>query len=407
MTAPILRFKVNGSSYPSWNEKKLKDCVTFSKGGTLSKTDLDPNGDMPCLLYGELYTTYGEVTSAVISKTNSTPDLVKGQKNDVLLPMSGETAEDIAKATCVLQDGVAYGGDLMVLRSDSLNGSFLSYSLNSVNRRQISRIAQGKTVVHINSARVSEISINVPYLEEQKRIVAFFTALDEKIRLSQQKLTIVSKIKNGITKKIFSQEVRFNNTDGSFFKSWKSYTVGELAEVIGGGTPSTQNSDYWDGDIYWLTPAEINSKWVHSSNRKITVSGLNNSSAKLLPKGALLLTTRATLGACSINNQDNPVCTNQGFQSLVCNDFVDNEFMYYVVTANEFQKAMIKRASGSTFLEISSKNLKAISVNLPSLEEQRQIATLLSSLDEKIECLKQRVEVLKTQKASLMQQMFI
>ena len=231
--------------------------------------------------------------------------------------------------------------------------------------------------------------------------------MDEKIRLSQQKLTLFSKIKNGITKKILSQEVRFNNTDGSFFKQWKSYTVGELAEVIGGGTPSTQNSDYWDGDIYWLTPAEINSKFVHSSNRKITVSGLNNSSAKLLPKGALLLTTRATLGACSINNQDNPVCTNQGFQSLVCNDFVDNEFMYYVVTANEFQKAMVQRASGSTFIEISSKNLKAISVNLPSLEEQRQIATLLSYLDEKIECLKQRVEVLKTQKASFMQQIFI
>ena len=81
--------------------------------------------------------------------------------------------------------------------------------------------------------------------------------------------------------------------------------------------------------------------------------------------------------------------------------------MYYVVTANEFQKAMVQRASGSTFIEISSKNLKAISVNLPSLEEQRQIATLLSYLDEKIECLKQRVEVLKTQKASFMQQMFI
>ena len=390
-----------------WAGTKDDSCKIPAKGGTLSKTDLDPKGDMPCLLYGELYTTYGEVTSAVISKTNSTPDLVKGQKNDVLLPMSGETAEDIAKATCVLQEGVAYGGDLMVLRSNSLNGSFLSYSLNSVNRRQISRIAQGKTVVHINSARVSEIFIKVPHLDEQQKIVAFFTALDEKIRLSQQKLTLFSKIKNGITKKILSQEVRFNNTDGSFFKQWKSYTVGELAEVIGGGTPSTQNSDYWDGDIYWLTPAEINSKFVHSSNRKITVSGLNNSSAKLLPKGALLLTTRATLGACSINNQDNPVCTNQGFQSLVCNDFVDNEFMYYVVTANEFQKAMVQRASGSTFIEISSKNLKAISVNLPSLEEQRQIATLLSYLDEKIECLKQRVEVLKTQKASFMQQIFI
>lgn len=265
-----------------------------------------------------------------------------------------------------------------------------------------------KNDMKISNATFLSGSVTFPCsIEEQQKIAAFFTALDEKIRLAQQKLTLVLKIKNGVTKKIFLQEIRFKNTDGSFFKPWKSYTVGELAEVIGGGTPSTQNSDYWNGDIYWLTPAEINSKYVHSSNRKITVSGLNNSSAKLLPKGALLLTTRATLGACSINNQDNHVCTNQGFQSLVCNDFVDNEFMYYVVTANEFQKAMVQRASGSTFLEISSKNLKAITVNLPSLDEQRQIATLLSFLDEKIEYLKQRVDVLKTQKASLMQQMFI
>lgn len=262
-------------------------------------------------------------------------------------------------------------------------------------------------VPSLSAATIENIAVNVPSLDEQKKIASFFSTLDEKIRLSQQKLTLVSKIKNGITKKIFSQEVRFKNNDGSFFKPWKSYTVGELVEVIGGGTPSTNNSDYWDGDIFWLTPAEIKSKYIHSSNRKITVSGLNNSSAKLLPKGALLLTTRATLGACSINNQDNPVCTNQGFQSLVCNDFVDNEFMYYVVTANAFQKAMAQRASGSTFLEISSKNLKGIKVNLPSLEEQRLIAAFLSSLDKKIECLKQRIDLLKTQKTSFMQQMFI
>ena len=92
---------------------------------------------------------------------------------------------------------------------------------------------------------------------------------------------------------------------------------------------------------------------------------------------------------------------------MVCKDGVDNEFMYYVVTDSAFQKAMIQRASGSTFLEISSKNLKGIMIHLPSLEEQRQIATLLSSLDKKIDCLKQRVKALKTQKASFMQQMFV
>ena len=407
MTAPILRFKDQGRSYPDWVEKKIKDCVTFSKGGSLSKSDLSPHGATPCLLYGELYTTYGEVTKAVINKTDSTEDLVKSQMNDVILPMSGETAEDIAKATCIKQEGVAYGGDLMVLRSKSLDGCFLSYSLNSVNRRQISRIAQGKTVVHINPSRVSDISINIACLEEQQKIAAFFTALDEKIRLSEQKLNLISKIKKGIAQKLFAQDLRFKNKDGYFFDFWKSYTVGELVDVIGGGTPSTQNPDYWDGDIYWLTPTEINSKYVHSSNRKITFDGVRNSSAKLLPKGALLLTTRATLGACSINNQDNPVCTNQGFQSLVCKDGVDNEFMYYVVTDSAFQKTMIQRASGSTFLEISSKNLKGIVILLPSLEEQRQIATLLSSLDKKIDCLKQRVKALKTQKASFMQQMFV
>lgn len=262
-------------------------------------------------------------------------------------------------------------------------------------------------VPSLSAATIERISVKVPVFKEQQKIAAFFTALDEKIRLSEQKLNLISKIKKGIAQKLFAQDLRFKNKDGYFFDSWKSYTVGELVDVIGGGTPSTQNPDYWDGDIYWLTPTEINSKYVHSSNRKITFDGVRNSSAKLLPKGALLLTTRATLGACSINNQDNPVCTNQGFQSLVCKDGVDNEFMYYVVTDSAFQKTMIQRASGSTFLEISSKNLKGIVIHLPSLEEQRQIATLLSSLDKKIDCLKQRVKALKTQKASFMQQMFV
>ena len=274
--------------------------------------------------------------------------------------------------------------------------------------KDIRTFINGSTRGKLTQEDLKRIEITFPVEKSEKqKIAAFFTALDEKIRLSEQKLNLISKIKKGIAQKLFAQDLRFKNKDGYFFDSWKSYTVGELVDVIGGGTPSTQNPDYWDGDIYWLTPTEINSKYVHSSNRKITFDGVRNSSAKLLPKGALLLTTRATLGACSINNQDNPVCTNQGFQSLVCKDGVDNEFMYYVVTDSAFQKTMIQRASGSTFLEISSKNLKGIVIHLPSLEEQRQIATLLSSLDKKIDCLKQRVKALKTQKASFMQQMFV
>lgn len=388
--------------YPAWSMSLLKDAVEINP-----KTESLPNQ----FVYIDLEAVQrGTLISTKIYKKQDAPSRAQRllKANDVLFQMVRPYQKNNyffkleGSLPAVSSTGYAQ------LRAKNNCQKFIYYTLHTEKFvRNVLDRCTGGTYPAINSSDLGEIVINIPCKEEQQKIAAFFTALDEKIRLSEQKLNLISKIKKGIAQKLFAQDLRFKNKDGYFFDSWKSYTVGELVDVIGGGTPSTQNPDYWDGDIYWLTPTEINSKYVHSSNRKITFDGVRNSSAKLLPKGALLLTTRATLGACSINNQDNPVCTNQGFQSLVCKDGVDNEFMYYVVTDSAFQKTMIQRASGSTFLEISSKNLKGILIHLPSLEEQRQIATLLSSLDKKIDCLKQRVKALKTQKASFMQQMFV
>lgn len=388
--------------YPAWSMSLLKDAVEINP-----KTESLPNQ----FVYIDLEAVQrGTLISTKIYKKQDAPSRAQRllKANDVLFQMVRPYQKNNyffkleGSLPTVSSTGYAQ------LRAKNNCQKFIYYTLHTEKFvRNVLDRCTGGTYPAINSSDLGEIVINIPCKEEQQKIAAFFTALDEKIRLSEQKLNLISKIKKGIAQKLFAQDLRFKNKDGYFFDSWKSYTVGELVDVIGGGTPSTQNPDYWDGDIYWLTPTEINSKYVHSSNRKITFDGVRNSSAKLLPKGALLLTTRATLGACSINNQDNPVCTNQGFQSLVCKDGVDNEFMYYVVTDSAFQKTMIQRASGSTFLEISSKNLKGIVIHLPSLEEQRQIATLLSSLDKKIDCLKQRVKALKTQKASFMQQMFV
>lgn len=388
--------------YPAWSMSLLKDAVEINP-----KTESLPNQ----FVYIDLEAVQrGTLISTKIYKKQDAPSRAQRllKANDVLFQMVRPYQKNNyffkleGSLPAVSSTGYAQ------LRAKNNCQKFIYYTLHTEKFvRNVLDRCTGGTYPAINSSDLGEIVINIPCKEEQQKIAAFFTALDEKIRLSEQKLNLISKIKKGIAQKLFAQDLRFKNKDGYFFDSWKSYTVGELVDVIGGGTPSTQNPDYWDGDIYWLTPTEINSKYVHSSNRKITFDGVRNSSAKLLPKGALLLTTRATLGACSINNQDNPVCTNQGFQSLVCKDGVDNEFMYYVVTDSAFQKTMIQRASGSTFLEISSKNLKGIVIHLPSLEEQRQIATLLSSLDKKIDCLKQRVKALKTQKASFMQQMFV
>lgn len=200
--------------------------------------------------------------------------------------------------------------------------------------------------------------------------------------------------------------MRFRRDDGITFPDWDASEIGNVADIYSGGTPSTSVSEYWDGSIQWLTPTEINSKYVHNSRRTITSAGLENSSAKLLPIGALLLTTRATIGACSINNFDGAVSTNQGFQSLICKSALFNEYAYYAITRDKFQKELIKYSSGSTFLEISSKNLKKLPIPIPCLEEQQKIASFFSTLDQKIDLNERKLETLEKLKKGLMQKIF-
>ena len=119
----------------------------------------------------------------------------------------------------------------------------------------------------------------------------------------------------------------------NFNEPWSNKKIKELADVIGGGTPSTNIEEYWDGNINWFTPSEVGqSKYVSESERKITKEGLNKSSAKLLPKNTILLTTRATIGRVSITNTE--ATTNQGFQSMICKT-VDFNFLYYLIQTLE------------------------------------------------------------------------
>lgn len=409
MTVPNLRFKFDDHL----KEFSLSEAGRFY-GGLSGKTKDDFG------VGNSKFITYMNVFTNVIAKRDMCESVIVGAQEkqnsvvagDILFTQSSETAEEVGMASVwihhfdVYLNSFSFG--FRLFDKKSIDPVYLVYLMRShAYRKKISVQAQGISRYNLSSSRLSSLKIKIPEFREQQKIAAFFTALDEKIHLSQLKLDLFEKLKSGVMQKLFSHDYRFKKKDGSPFEPWESFTVGDLAQVVGGGTPSTLNPDYWDGDIYWLTPTEINSKYVHASNRKITLNGLNNSSAKLLPKRAILLTTRATLGACSINNQDNPVCTNQGFQSLVCKNFVDDEFLYYVITEKAFQKSMIKNASGSTFQEISSKNLKSISVHLPSIDEQRQIVLLLSTIDQKIDCVKRSLKVLKAQKTAFMQQMFV
>ena len=185
-----------------------------------------------------------------------------------------------------------------------------------------------------------------------------------------------------------------------FKGEWEETKIGDIAIVVGGGTPDTNTSQYWNGKIQWFTPSEIGrNKYVYNSVRTISEDGLNKSSAKLLPIGTILLSSRATVGECSINKKE--CTTNQGFQSLIPKENISNEFVYYLIQTK--RKDLIRKSCGSTFLEISANEVRKIVVSIPTIKEQDKIAKLLSLLDERIATQNKIIEDLKKLKAAIIE----
>jgi len=201
-TQPKLRFPEFRNA-GEWKEKPLDAIATFYKGKGISKADISEQGETHCIRYGELYTVYGEVISQVVSKTNlPSADLFLSQQNDVLIPSSGETKIDIAKASCVLFDGIALGGDLNILRSDA-NGIFLSYLLNGPYKSEIAKKAQGDAVVHLYASQLKLLKVAIPKLAEQQKIADCLASIDDLITAQTQKLTALKTHKKGLMQQLF------------------------------------------------------------------------------------------------------------------------------------------------------------------------------------------------------------
>jgi len=201
---PDLRFKQDdGSDFPDWEEKKLGDVASFSKGKGISKADIANDGTTECIRYGELYTVYSEVISKIVSKTNiDENELVLSEENDVILPASGETQIDIATASCVEKSGIALGGDLNIIKSQ-IDGIFLSYYLNNARKRNIARLAQGISVVHLYASQLAILKIDLPYLREQTKIADFLSSIDKSIENIVDKIEQSQKWKQGLLQKMF------------------------------------------------------------------------------------------------------------------------------------------------------------------------------------------------------------
>lgn len=185
-----------------------------------------------------------------------------------------------------------------------------------------------------------------------------------------------------------------------------TYKISDIGEVVGGGTPSTANSDFWGGDIPWISPKDLTgykSAYISHGENFLTKTGLK-SGTKLLPKGTVLFSSRAPIGYVAIAS--NPICTNQGFKSIICNKEIINPlFLYYYIKGNlDYIKLF---GTGATFPEISGAAMRKIKVQIPSIPTQQKIASILSSYDRLIENNTRRIRLLEQMAENLYKEWFV
>ena len=259
----------------------------------------------------------------------------------------------------------------------------------------------------LNVGTMLEYSFTLPNKKEQEAIASCLTRLDSLITLHQRKHDKLVQLKKSMLDKMFPKpgetepEIRF----AGFTDPWEQRKLGDVATIVGGGTPSTNNDAYWDGDIDWYSPAELGEQvYADRSVRRITQAGYDSCSATLLPAGkTILFTSRAGIGNTAILRRS--ACTNQGFQSLVVNDDTDVYFVYSMT--DRIKKFAEQKASGSTFLEISGKGLAAGEFAFPSKDEQTAIGSMFKQLDHLITLHQRKLELLRNTKKSLLERMFV
>ena len=275
-------------------------------------------------------------------------------------------------------------------------------------KEKIKQSTNGTTMVHVTKSTMEKRVLSFPTLPEQQKIGNLFKQLDRLITLHKRKWDDVILLKKALLQKMFPKngsdfpEIRFPE----FTDAWEKWELGKIVNIVGGGTPDTNNATYWNGNIDWYSPTEIgNEIYVSNSLKKISKLGLEKSSAKLLPANkTILFTSRASIGDMAILLKSST--TNQGFQSFVVDEEkVDIYFLYSL--GFKIKHFALKNATGSTFLEISKKQLEKMEISIPTLPEQQKIGNLFKQLDRLITLHKRQHEHYQLLKKALLQQMFV
>lgn len=402
---PKRRFK-DFENAEAWELRKLTDEIKLYRGLTYSPNDVIKESGTLVLRSSNVKN--GEIVDADNVYVNS--EIVNSdnvQVGDIIVVVRNGSRSLIGKHAQIKEkmDNTVIGAFMTGMRST--NSSFINALLNTSTFENEVEKNLGATINQITNGMFQNMQFMFPGNEEQRKIGNYFTNIDTLITLHQCKLEKMKALKKAYLTEMFPAEGerkpkrRFTG----FTDDWEQRKVGDIAEIVSGGTPDTNNPDYWDGDINWYAPAEITDQiYVAESERKITELGLQKSSAKMLPaEKTILFTSRAGIGKVAILRHS--ACTNQGFQSLVLKDDYEPYFVYSM--GNQLKEKAEAVASGSTFLEISGKMLANLDVMMPNREEQMKIASYFQGLDNLITLHQRKLNKLHNIKKAYLDEMFI
>ena len=378
-----------------WNEVTLNDVATFSKGKGISKNDISNYG-IECVRYGELYTKYNEMIYNIESKTDLDKNELKlSEKNDILIPCSGETAIDLATASCIQKDQVAIGGDITVIKTNQY-APFITYYLNQ-KKTEIAKYAQGVSIVHLYPKDFKVMNIRIPSINEQKMIIRLLEEITKKEQLLESKYQQYQEFKKYLMQQIFTQKLRFDFKD-----TWDKVLLKDVAFI-----PKKTKLTNVEG--LKLLTVKLHTKGIEINDRikpKLTKRGR----PYYIRRSGELLIGRQNFhnGGMGIvpKSLDGGICSNAISSFNVFEDKIDVNYLYYFLARPEYYIKSERLIGGTGQKEFSEKELLKLKIDLPSLEEQNKIVDFLLNIDHKIELSENQLNKTQEFKKGLLQQMF-
>ncbi|GAA5107623.1 restriction endonuclease subunit S [Orbus sasakiae] len=392
-----------------WLTNKLVSMAEFSKGNGYSKNDLCECG-LPILLYGRLYTQYKTVIESVDTFVKNRKDsIVFSSGNEVVVPASGETAEDIARASFIEQSGIIIGGDLNIIKPKAqIDPIFLAISLsNGKQRKELVKRAQGKTVVHIHNSDLKEVKFIFPEKKEQTQIGEFFRKLDNLIQTQQKKLHKAKILKSAYLAEMFpcdgelKPKLRFKGFSGS----WSYIRLGDITKWSKGANLA-KNVLNEDGkgnpvihyaDLYKFTP--VIDEVIHWSDTE---------EGNIIPPNSLLFpmsdVTPNGLARTTTIIKENVRASGDTLIATISNDMLA-EYLSYEINAN--CKKILPLVTGTTVRHISEDSLSTLLINNTDKIEQTKIGNFFKLLDQKIALEQRKLDKLNNIKHAYLNEMFV